>query len=227
MALMKPLAASLLLVVSACGDTSATTPDSTPPSDAAAATVVDDGSGSSSGTATLHTAVADAAKSAPKVDKMKLRLDASGAIVKQSVYHDDASRIAGPVLETAKTQYPDATIEHYETEWYADLGEIHEVEVKTKDGKQCEVAAKPSGELVYTECEASADTLPDPVKKAVDAAVPGGKILEVETKKGEGRDQYTVEVESGGTEYYLIIAPDGTMKNKLKRIPAIVEVPVD
>ena len=225
MALMRPLAAPLMLLLSACGGTTATTPDSTPPADAAPATVADEGG--TSGTATLHAAVAEAAKGAPKVDKMKLRLDASGAIVKQSVYHNDESRIAGPVLETAKKEYPDAKIKHYETEWYADLGDIHEVEVETKDGKHCEVAAKPSGELVYTECEESADSLPDAVKKAVDAAVPGGKILEVETKKGEGREEYTVEVESDGTEYYLIIAPDGTMKNKLKRIDAIVEVPVD
>ena len=219
MALMRPLAASLMLVLSACGGTTATTPDSTPPADAAPATVVDEGS-AASGTATLHTAVAEAAKGAPKVEKMKLRLDASGAIVKQAVYHDDESRIAGPVLETAKKEYPDAKIMHYETEWYADRGDIHAVEVETKDGKHCEVAAKPSGELVYKECEESADTLPDAVKKAVDAAVPGGKVLEVETKQGDGIDEVTVEVEAGGKEYYLIMSAGGELKAKYLRVPA-------
>ena len=229
MAPMRPLTLVLpvVLVLPACGTSSTTTPETTPPADAAAATVVDEGPAAAGGTATLHASVAEAATGAPKVEKIKLRLDKSGAIVKQAVYHDDESRIAAPVLELAKKEFPGSKPVHFETEWYADLGDVQEVEVETADGKHCEVAAKPTGELVYKECGESPESLPDPVKKAVDAAVPGGKILEAESKKGPDVDQFSIEVESGGVEYYLIITPDGTMQHKLKRIPAIVEVPVD
>ena len=36
-----------------------------------------------------------------------------------------------------------------------------------------------------------------------------------------------LEVEDGGKEYYVRVKPDGSLIQKLLRIPAIVEIPVD
>ena len=105
------------------------------------------------------------------------------------------------------------------------LGDVFEVEVDTKDGKRCAVAAKADGTEVYVECRVDPAELSEPIVKAVEALMPGGKIVEAESKKGPGIYEVSVEVESGGREYYLRVSPDGTLIQKLVRIPAIVEVP--
>ncbi|MEM6990508.1 MAG: hypothetical protein AAF721_08425 [Myxococcota bacterium] len=212
----------MIAVAAACGTTAAEAPSSTPPTQEVATTEAP----AASGTATaLEPAVAKAAAGADVI-KMKIRLDGSGAIVKQSVYHGDKGQIAEPVLALAESKFPGSTPRRYETEWYADLGEVHEVEVDTKDGKKCEVAAKADGTELYVECHETEAALSAAAKKAITDAFPDAKILEVESKKGPGLDEITVELESGGVEYYFIVKPDGSDARKLRRIPAIVEVPV-
>ncbi|MCA9712663.1 MAG: DUF1592 domain-containing protein, partial [Myxococcales bacterium] len=155
----------------------------------------------------------------------ELRAAADGHLVKQSVYHDDADAIPEPVRALAAQRFPQATITGYETEHYADLGRIYEVEVDD-GGKSCEVAAQADGTEVYTECRIDPTTLDAKVKATVDAVAPGGRILEAETKKGPSVDEITVEVQAGDRELYLRIRPDGTLIEALRRIPAIVEVPL-
>lgn len=174
----------------------------------------------------LHQAVAQAAVTANTVDELELRLDASGALVKQAVYHDDASAIPQPVKDKALEVYPGATITHYETEHYADAGLVFEVEVTTADGHRCEVSALPDGALRYQECELLVDAAPAAVKDAIASRFPGGKLLEVETKKGPALDLYSVEVEHEGTEYYVDVSPDGTVQSVHERIEATLEIPV-
>ena len=178
------------------------------------------------GTAALDATIRDAAISAQNVERMKVRVDDAGAIVKQSVYHNDASRIPAPIQALAEKTFPGARPLYYETEFYADLGLVHEVELETTDGKQCEVSSKPDGTLVYTECRMDARELPDPVTARVEATIAGGKILEAEQKQGPEVDEYTVEIEFEGREYYLRVKPDGTLIAKLLRVPAIIELPL-
>lgn len=178
------------------------------------------------GDAVLAT-VASAAPNAQGVDKVEVRLDKSGRVVKQAVYHLDASLVPEPVKATAQREFPDSNVTHYETERYADLGDIYEVEVDTADGRSCEVAAKADGSLIYTECRADPATASPEIIAAIEAAVPGGEIKEYEVKKGEGIDEVTAEVEAGGQEYYLHLEPDGTLLDKRIRVPALIEVPLD
>ncbi len=192
----------------------------------APATPVAQSPATAAGSVGLHEAVAKAAVTAPTVEEFEFRLDASGALVKQAVYHDDAGAISQAVKDKALEVFPGATITHYETEHYADAGVVHEVEVKTAEGQTCEVAATPDGTLRYQECEVAVDTAPASVKDAVENRFPGGKIVEVETKKGPEIDVFSVEVEHGGTEYYVQVSPDGTMQSVHKRIEATVEIPV-
>jgi len=207
-----------------CGSTSTSEPTSTPAS-ANASAMVD---ASPAGTATMNPAVAAAVRSAKDVAKMKIRLNADGEMIKQSVYHGDASTIAGPARELAETTFPGGTARRYETEWYAEHGEVHEIEVDTKDGKRCEVAAKPDGTKLYVECHETEASLPDAVKTTITTTFPDGRVLEVESTTGPAIDaSFTIEVESGGVEYYLVISPAGEIQHKYKRVPAIVEVPVD
>lgn len=174
----------------------------------------------------LHETVARLAVTAKTVEEFEFRLDENGALIKQAIYHDDASAVSEAVKAKALELYPGATIVAYETEFYADAGIVHEVEVKTADGQECEVSATPDGTLRYQECELELANVPAEIIAAVKAAYPDGKLLEVETKKGPGMDVLTAEVESGGVEYYLTLSPTGTIEAVHKRIEALVEIPV-
>lgn len=222
---MKRLGIMLVLSVPlACGEpncpTTVTPGDASPP--AAAATNSD---GEAVG---LSETVRDAATTAPKVERMKLRFDAAGALSKQAVYHDDAAAIPEAVRRLAEQQFPGAKVSGYETEHYADHGDLFEVELDTADGKHCEVAAQVDGTLFYTECRLETAELPGPVAERVSATVPAGTILEAERKMmADGGEEFTVEVELEGRELYLRIAADGALLSKHLRVPALVELPLD
>ncbi len=170
--------------------------------------------------------VAIAAKPGAAI-KFKLRVDGSGAIVKQALYHSDAASIPAEVRSKAEQRWPGSTIVRYETELYADHGRVHEVDVTTAEGARCEIAIKADGAVLYEECQLAADALPAPVAAKVAALYPQGKVLEAETKRGEEVDELTIEIESGGQQFYLRIEPDGTVLGKLLRIPGVFEVPID
>ncbi|MBX7083771.1 MAG: hypothetical protein K1X88_31465 [Nannocystaceae bacterium] len=159
--------------------------------------------------------------------KAKLRVDASGALQKQSIYHRDAQAIPESVRSKTLARWPDAAIVRYESERYADRGRVHEVEVQLPSGQQCELAVADDGGELYEECRIEASALPAPVAAQVTAMFPDGTVHEAETKKGPGLDELTLEIAAGGQEYYVRIAPDGKVLSKLLRIPAVLEVPVD
>ncbi|MBL8948533.1 MAG: hypothetical protein JNK45_35505 [Myxococcales bacterium] len=158
--------------------------------------------------------------------KFKLRIDASGAIQKQSLYHGDAAAIPEAAKAKALAKWPGSTVHRFETELYAEHGRVHEVEVKTAEGGVCELAVKADGTDLYEECQIAADQLPAAVAAKVTELFPQGKVLEAETKRGPNMDELTIEVESNGQEFYLRVKPDGTVLAKLVRIPGVFEVPV-
>ncbi|MEM9461282.1 MAG: hypothetical protein AAGF11_44370 [Myxococcota bacterium] len=215
-----------LLLLGACTTSGAASEQSTPPAGAAA--MATDASTSTSGTASaasIDGTLVELAATANKVEKIKLRTTADGTLVKQALYHDKADAIPEPVHALASKEFPKGTIIHYETELYADLGRVYEIELDD-GGKACEVAATEDGSKVYTECQIDPTTLSAAVKATIDKVAPGGKILEAETKKGPSVDETTVEVQVGDRELYLRIGPDGALIQALRRIPAIVEVPL-
>src|SRR5687768_10943237 len=142
----------------------------------------------------LDKEIVETAGSAKRVDKIKIRVDADGTIVKQSVYHDAVDKIPQAVRTLADTKFPGAKVLLYETELYSDIGRIYEVEVKTKDGKMCEVAASEDGKEHYTECQIATKELPPEITRAIPANVRGGKIVEAEKKTFASSEEYTVEV---------------------------------
>jgi uncharacterized membrane protein YkoI len=174
----------------------------------------------------VHAEIVATARDAKGVEKVKLRTDASGVLVKQAVYHLDESRVPEPVKALAKKEFPGGKAVRYETEIYADIGAIFEVEVQTKDGKRCEVAANAEGVLRYKECRVKPKELPVEVTRKLGELHPKGKILEAETKKGPDVDEITVELKEAGREFYVRLQPDGTVLETLVRVPAVFEVPL-
>jgi hypothetical protein len=68
--------------------------------------------------------------------------------------------------------------------------------------------------------------IPAPVKAAIDARLPGGKVVEIETKKGPTMDELSLEVEHEGKLHYLRLRPDGGLIAHFHRVPAEIDVPV-
>ena len=158
--------------------------------------------------------------------KMKVRTDVDGVLVKQSVYHHQLAAIPEPVQKLAAARFPGAKTDYVESELYAEHGRVYEIEVTTTDGKHCEIAASADAIELYTECIIAADALPAAVAATVAKLYPGAKVLEAETKKGPKIDELTVEIQVGDGEHYLRVAPDGTVIQRLVRIPAIIEIPL-
>jgi hypothetical protein len=167
----------------------------------------------------------ETAGKASGVQKAKIRVDDTGAVTKLAIYHADADRIPQPVRDLARKTYPEAKVKVYESEYYAERGVVFEVEVETKDGKECEVEAKSDGTLVYTECVVDAASLSAEVKATIDETVPGAKVLEVEEKKGPDIDEVIVEVEKDGQAHVLTMKPSGELVSHHLRIPAVLDVP--
>lgn len=235
---MRRLVLSCILASVACGTEprpSSTTPPAEPapaptetPTETPAPTpteAVDVAAPAPQGGTAVHMQIVEAARDAKGVEKVKVRVDDTGAIVKLAVYHQDASRIPAPVQELAAKEFPGSKTMAYETEFYADVGEIFEVEVQTKDGKRCELAANAEGVLRYKECHVKPKDLPAEMSAKVKELHPKGKILEAETKQGPEIDETTIKVKDGGRELYLRMKPDGTLIQTLYRVPATFEVP--
>lgn len=161
------------------------------------------------------------------VERVAMRLGADGSVEKLAIYHGSAEDIPEVVRQLAEERFPGGAVVVYESERYADGARVHEVEVRTADGRECEVAGRDDGSLVYEECEMPAAELPAPVRAAVDRTVAGGEIVEAERKQGPGIDQYNVEVRVGeGPLQYLRLRPDGELLGHAIQVPATVELPV-
>jgi hypothetical protein len=211
------------LLLLGCGTSAATTPatetpQAVPPTTASADTVAR--------AAGLDAEIVETAAAATKVDKMKVRVEDDGQIVKQSLYHFDANAIPKPVRDLAASEYAESTPVRYETEWYADVGRVFEVEVETKDGKHCEVAATADGTKRYTECRIEAAQLPSEVAATVHGIAGEHAILEAEHKVATDGESYSVEIDDPAGVLYVKVAADGSVIGKYRQVPGVIEVPV-
>jgi hypothetical protein len=156
----------------------------------------------------------------------KVRTDEQGRIVRVAVYHGDAQAMPAWARGLAAERWPGSKVRSYESEWHADVGRVFEVEVSTADGQQCEISVTAGGAERYVECEISAEHVPAAVAAAAARLVPGGRIVEAETRRGPGIDELSLEIETGAGEHYLRVRPDGSPLGHYRRVPTVLEVPV-
>jgi hypothetical protein len=173
----------------------------------------------------LDPELAKLAFDAQGVHKIKLKIDATGKVVKLAVYHRDASKVSEALAKAVEEKFPGATILYYENESYAEHGPVHEVEFTTADGRKCELSRKADGQDLYTECELAADALPQAVADAVRGTVAGGEIVEAESKEwADGQLRYHVEIRAGEDLHYLVFDAEGKLVERYLRIPAFVDL---
>jgi hypothetical protein len=170
----------------------------------------------------IDSKIAEAIATYAGAEKLEIYTDASGKIVKLSVYHHDAAKVPDLVKKVAGEQFPGATVKSYEFELYAGEGYVHEVEFETADKKECEVSVSAEGKVRYTECVI--DKAPDAIAAKVKELVPDGTIAEVEEKKGPGIDEISIEVKTGAIEHYLRFKRSGELVARSKRVVARIDV---
>lgn len=205
------LVGSMMLAVCACG-TSAPPVAASPASGALSVGHVDP-------------VFAAAAATYQGVFKIKFYFDAKGLMYKASLYHHDEGKVPEVVRKLAVDRFPGSTVRAYEFEVYADAGPVHEVEVKTADGRECEVSAKPTGEFRYTECQLPLTSMSPAIAKIVAEQVPGGQVVEVEERKeAAGAEEIRIESKVGDVLHYLRFRPTGELLTHTLRFAAEVEV---
>jgi hypothetical protein len=158
--------------------------------------------------------------------KAQVRIDARGRVMKIAGYHSDASRIPEAVRRLAEQQFPQSRVREYESELQRGIGRVHEVKVTTRDGRKCEVSADDRAQLLYVECHVPPARLPAPIAQAVKTALPGGEIVEVETKKGPNVERTEVKVKAGGRVHKLHFDASARLVGHFLKIPAEIEVQV-
>ena len=205
-------------------------PASASPSEASGASTASASAMSSSSEAdtgeALSPRVRELASATPTVDKLKLRFDTEGRLVKQALYHGDAAAVPAALIDAVEASYPGHSISGYETEHYADLGAVFEVEFDTSEGQHCELAGREDGSVIYTECRVDLAKLPESITKSIDGIFAGAKLLEAELKTMDEQESYSIELEHEGREYYLHLDAEGQVTAKHVLVPAIVELPL-
>ncbi len=160
------------------------------------------------------------------VYRMRVVTDGSGEIQKLAIYHNDAEEIPEAVRTAAQERFPGAEVRNYETEVYADVGRVFEVEVTTAEGRDCEISCRPDGSLVYVECRVPTDEVPAWVLAEATRLLPDGEVVEAETKEGPGINEVHLEVRVEELIHYLVfVSEDAPIRHSL-RIPATIEIPV-
>src|SRR5262249_24153355 len=158
--------------------------------------------------------------------EVEFELGADGTFSKVAVEGSGTDKIPEAVRKQAEATYPGGTITESELEVYAGDTVVHEVEVKTTDGKECEVSASEACVLRYTECKLKPEELAEPVKKAVEAAAPGAEITEAEVRKTpDGAEDYRIEVKGKNGKWYLRFKGDGTMIERARLVEAEIPIP--
>lgn len=228
-AMHRALPLSLLSLSLAC--TQLDEPASASPAEASktptsASAMTNASSGEAGSAELLSTPVRELATASTTVDKLKLRFNGEGKLVKQALYHGEAAAAPAALVDAVKERYPGHSIRGYETEHYADLGAVFEIEFETSEGQHCELAAREDGSVIYTECRVDPAELPESIIKNIDGIFSGSKVLEAEFKTMDEQESYSVEFEHEGREYYFHFDAEGQVTSKHVLVPAVVELPL-
>ena len=161
------------------------------------------------------------------VKEVEISIDGSGNITKIAVEQSSGDKVPEALRKLVEATYAGGTITEYEQELYQDNVMVHEVEVKTADGKECEISATEAGALRYTECKLKPEELAEPIKKGVETAAPGAEITEAEVRKtADGAEDFRLEVKANNRKWYFRFKADGTMTERSRLVEAEVAIPV-
>ena len=112
------------------------------------------------------------------------------------------------MVEAIKTSV--SSIEESDVEAVVEeLSKFFVVEEDEKSTEEVTEAKSTKKEEEDDEIDVPVDELPDNIKQAVEAAVPGGDITEAELEMEDGQQVYEVTVEKDGQEFEVEVSKDG------------------
>lgn len=115
------------------------------------------------------------------------------------------------VLDAVKAKFPRAVIKTAEKE--VERGQTHYEIESTLNGRELEVTLKPNGTIVEIEKNIAVSDLPKAVSEAVTAKHPQASIRKAEevvnSRNGEERTHYDLDLQAGGRDLDMKVAPDG------------------
>ncbi len=163
--------------------------------------------------------IADALANAQGVHEVEIDVAPDGTLRKVSVYHRDAAQVPEPVKASAQKAFAGAEADAFEIEFYAEGGTVYEVEVTTRDGRRCELAAEADGTVRYTECEIPAGKLPRAARE--DARRRGTAAKAQRIERADGTVEFEVELRAAdGTRFEVSYDRDGRPIEARREIPA-------
>ena len=96
---------------------------------------------------------------------------------------------------------------------HGDKGEQAEHEEQGEHGERGEKSEK-GEEKESDEVKVAFDKIPAPVQQTFNKETGGVAIKEVDQEKLDGKDVYEADVVIGGTNYEIVVAPDGKLVSK-------------
>jgi len=129
------------------------------------------------------------------------------------------------VKDAALKKAPKAKITGAERE-FTGAGPAWEVQLQ-HEGRNWEYVIDGTGKILETEKELKQSEAPPAVIAASKAAVPGGQFKSVEViTTHDGVTEYHVKKLVEGVSYKIVMAPDGTVKRKVREHKAEIEIPL-
>jgi hypothetical protein len=159
-----------------------------------------------------------------KARKARIYLDASGRVVKASLYVQ-AADLPDWVLPLAETTIGAGSEDSYEVEYYEGIGMAYEV-TRQVEGVRREVSFGEDKRVLYTEVLVERDALPQPAKDAITQAEASGATFKRSVKKSVtgGDEQLQVRLISGENEHRLVFTLAGELLSRSLDTPARVEI---
>lgn len=158
---------------------------------------------------------------APTAASAKLYVGADGEIEKVVAYVD-AEAIPDWVHQMADAELGAGEPDEFEVEQYADGTQTYEV-TRQIDGRKAELSVTVDKKKRYVERELADDAVPPAIQTAV-GKLSGVTVERVESKKGEGIDQYEVVGKEGEREVRVVLSPSGEVLSFARRLPAVVQL---
>ncbi len=156
---------------------------------------------------------------------IELAVDKDGSLLEVE-FHVPKETIPARALQAVNAKIPAGTIVDCEKEYHG--GVVYYEVTKELDGRKYEIMVTPTGRLYRLELEIADSDAPARVLAAADRAVPWGRRTLVE-KILDGNErliEFHVKKVAEELRYKILIAPDGTVKQVFREIPAEIEIPI-
>lgn len=132
------------------------------------------------------------------------------------------TKVPGPAIARS-SQHCKGTPNGYRQIW-DDGTERWSVVVGATD-QLCEVVSDSGGSLAWVRKNLPTDPIPGELRATVNR-FGDARVLEVQRRQGPDADDYVVELETlSGVRYLLVISPSGAIVHRLRRYPALVDLP--